>query len=245
MIDDKYNKSVNCKKYESDDFCFDNFKSHPQILILGREENDTKEILKLIMTKLKMLVNTSNTTIYTKKDKKIKYELFAKIICYSNFDESTIESILAFQMDTPDEQYSNRWQNFDTCINIFDRCFDELEFEISHKKQFEKLYKYSNSYKIINIILSNYMYNGFNSDNFDYIFCTKDSYKSNINQNCKDLNDCSFHKCITENNALVIEKNIKKFFTLKYIFLEKEKENKLICLNDEFSTKEKIEFIEI
>lgn len=242
------------------DFTFDEFKTHPQILIIGSQEYSTTEILKMIIKKLKNLVNTSNTTIYTSSYKNVQYVLPSTITCHSYFDSSTIESILASQMDTPDEQYSNKWQNFDTCINIFDRCFSESEYNFMYSYQFEKMSKYYKSYKIINIVIVNYMYNGFNSNKFDYIFCTTDGYTLNIDRIWKSLSlDMNlnfywiFDKCATKESALVIQtkENSYIFERLKYCFLIEElgtKENKkinLICLNDSILSTEQIKSIEI
>lgn len=247
---------------EIQDFTFDNFKSHPQILIIGAQEYNTTEILKLIIKKLSNIVSTSNTTIYTPQHKNVVYKLPSTITCYSYFNSSTIEGILASQMDTPDELYSNKWQNFDTCINIFDRCFSESEFEILHKAQFEKMYKYSATYQIINIIITNYMYEGYNTSKFDYVFCTGDTYTLNVDRIWKtlslNLNEnfyWIFDKCATKDSALVIQKDgsTYKFFKLKYCFLIEEIEQKidnkkkyfLVCPNDSFLSSEKIGSIEI
>lgn len=246
------------------EFTFDNFKTNPQILIIGAQEYNTTEILKLIIKKLSNIVNTSNTTVYTSPCKVVKYQLPSTITCYSYFNSSTIEGILAAQMDTPDELYSNKWQNFDTCINIFDRCFSESEFDVLHKAQFEKMYKYSSTYQIINIIITNYMYEGYNANKFDYIFCTGDTYTLNVDRIWKSLslNQSEnfywiFDKCATKDSALVIQKNgsTHKFLKLKYCFLieeinqEQKTDNKkkyfLVCPNDSFLSSEKIESIEI
>lgn len=242
------------------DFTFDEFKSHPQILIIGPQEYNTTEILKMIMKKLKNLVNTSNTTVYTGSYKNAHYTLPSTTTCYSYFNSSTIESILASQMDTPDEQYSNKWQNFDTCINIFDRCFSESEYNFMYSSQFEKMSKYNKSYKIINIIIVNYMYDGFISNKFDYIFCTNDGYTLNVDRIWKSLSlnvNLNFYwvfdKCATKESALVIQtkENLCIFERLKYCFLIEELETKedkkinLICFNDSILSTEKIKSIEI
>jgi hypothetical protein len=248
------------------DFTFENFKQNPQILIVGAQEYNTTEILKLIIKKLKTMVSTSNTTVYTQQHKTVKYQLPSTITCYSHFNSSTIEDILASQMDTPDELYSNKWQNFDTCINIFDRCFSESEFEILYKAQFNKLYKYSSNYKIINIIITNYMYESQTNNNFDYIFCTSDTYTLNVDRIAKSLfylQNVNFYwifdKCATKESALVIQKDgqLCVFSKLKYCFLIKEiepeteqilennKKFRLVCQNDSFLSSEKLESIEI
>lgn len=242
------------------EFTFDNFKNNSQILIIGAQEYNTTEILKLIIKKLTNVVNTSNTTVYTPPYKSVEYKLPSTITCYSYFNSSTIESILAAQMDTSDELYSNKLQNFDTCINIFDRCFSESEFDILHKAQFEKMYKYSSAYKIINIIITNYMYEGFNTNKFEYVFCTADTYSLNVDRIWKKMllnQSINFYKifdnCATKESALVIQKDgvIHKFFKLKYCFLieeNKKESNKkyiLICSNDSFLSDEKINSIEI
>jgi signal recognition particle subunit SEC65 len=163
---------------EYDEYKFENFPETPQILIIGEHEYNKIEILKSVINKLHGLVNTSNTTVYTAGYNKIKYSLPSTITINSQFKTSTIEEVLACQMDTPDEQYSNKWQNFDTCINVFDKCFSESEFRIIHKAQFTKMFKYAKKYKIINIIILNCLSDDFaNSDfykNFDLVFCTED-----------------------------------------------------------------------
>lgn len=246
------------------DFKFENFENQnesPQILIIGQDEHNTLEILKMVIEKLSTLVNTSNTTVY-KQDNipNNKYNLKSKITSYAKLTSHTIDEILAFQMDTPDDLYSNKWQNFDTCINIFDRCFSESEYEIIYKHQFDKIFKYSNHYKIINIIILNYMYDNVannleKSYIFDYIFCTHDKYLTNVNKISKIFSTCDsknfyelFNKYSTHESAIVIQKNknLYEIFKLKYDFLtqiDKNKINsencdikkrKLICGNDQF-----------
>lgn len=244
------------------EFTFDKFKSNPQILIIGAQEYNTTEILKLIMKKLSTIVNTSNTTVYTPPYKNVVCKLPSTITCYSYFNSSTIEGILTSQMDTPDELYSNKWQNIDTCINIFDRCFSESEFNVLHKNQFEKMYKYSSAYKIINIIITNYMYEGYNTNKFDYVFCTGDTYTLNVDRIWKTLslgNDINFYwifdKCATKDSALVIQRDgsTHKFLKFCYKIEEIKQEPKIDCLkkyssivqNDSLLSSEKIDSIEI
>jgi len=236
---------------EINDFTFNNFKKHPQILVIGTKEDKIEKIIKIITKKIEKSINT---TIYSAKN--TQYKLKLKNAGNSDFNKLTIEQILASQMYVSDELYSNKWQNFDTCINIFDKCFSESEYNIMYKNEFEKLYKYSASYKIINITIVNYMYNDFEINKFDYVFFTGEKHKLNIYRISKmcevsltEFTDI-FNKYSNIDGVLVITKENKQIEKIKFCEYDDETKQKtnidqLICGNDMYSSKEEIKYIEI
>ena len=208
----------------------DNIPPIPQILIIGCQEYNTDKIINLVIEKLKKTYNIStNITTFFSNNKYISNVNF--LSSRVTFDMSSVEDILASQMSSPDEIYSNTWQQFDPCINIFNKCFSECEFDLLHKKKFEKLFKYSKKYKIMNIFTLNYFFEEIGSqnfyNNFDIIFCTKDVYTKNINKLCLTFNIyCSnfydvFNAAATNDSALVIKKNNLYNYSFKKIWYNK------------------------
>lgn len=223
----------------------------PQILIIGSQEYNTDDIKSnIINVNDKML----NTTYLSKCKYKIKKQMHNEI-----FDNDSIEKILCHQMETPDELYCNKFQVFDECINIFDRCFTDSEFDKLYFSQFEKLFKYAKKYKIINMVIINYMYESFKNNDFykkfDCIFCVNDKYGKNVDKLKEKFEIYShphtflynYYNYANELSALVIKKTNETytFYKVMYTCKQTKKNNECIVLENNCEISEEIKITNI